>query len=205
MKSVLTEKMEHALVDKVSGSSTFGCFEVTIGRLGKERVDYLTYDSSSNWTCYEIKSSKEDFYSGHAITFVGTYNCYVMPRELYCEVQHEIEDWVGILLWDNNDLHWHKLPFQRELAVPEKDLFYSMIRSQAREVDKLYHYGDQDRIRVLEKQLAAANRRADQAERTLKNATSCEGCIHYYEKRLCPECKTCLRGYNAVDNYKSQG
>ena len=67
MKSALTEKMERALVDKVSGSSTFGCFEVTIGRLGKERVDYLTYDSSGNWTCYEIKSSKEDFYSGHAI------------------------------------------------------------------------------------------------------------------------------------------
>lgn len=201
MKSTLTEKMEQALVNKVSGSSVFGCFEVTIGKLGKERVDYLTYDTQGNWTCYEIKSSKEDFYSGCIISFVGTYNCYVMPRTLYYEVQKDIPDWVGVLLWENNELHWHKHPFQRALGVPENELFYSMIRSQARDVNKLYRFESQDRVRELERQLAAANRRAEQAEITLKNATTCEGCKYQREKRHGEKCKNCLRGFFAVDNY----
>ena len=39
----------------------FGCFEVTIGWNGKERVDFMTYDTKGIWRCYEIKVSKAEF------------------------------------------------------------------------------------------------------------------------------------------------
>ena len=65
----------------------FCCYEVTIGWYGKERVDYLTYDTNGVWRCYEIKVSKSDFYSKSHNTFLGHFNYYVMPEELYEQVK----------------------------------------------------------------------------------------------------------------------
>lgn len=67
-----------------------GCFEVTIGWYGKERVDYITYDTKGIWRCYEIKVSKSDFHSKAKKTFIGHYNYFVVTRELYNEIKNEI-------------------------------------------------------------------------------------------------------------------
>ena len=36
--------------------------------------------------CYEVKSSVEDFHSGHGLNFLGDYNYIVMPEDVYQEV-----------------------------------------------------------------------------------------------------------------------
>ena len=58
-------------------------------------VDFLAYDREKNFICYEVKVSKKDFKSQHGKNFVGNYNYYVMPRELYEVVKNEIPHNVG--------------------------------------------------------------------------------------------------------------
>ena len=38
--------------------------------------------------CYEIKSCKKDFESGHGLNFIGDYNYCVLPQELYEEIDY---------------------------------------------------------------------------------------------------------------------
>lgn len=40
--------------------------------------------------CYEVKSSVEDFRSGHGLNFIGDYNYIVMPEKVYETVALEI-------------------------------------------------------------------------------------------------------------------
>ena len=46
--------------------------------------------------CYEIKSSVEDFHSKNGHNFIGDYNYYVMPSEVYQKVSAEIPFGVGV-------------------------------------------------------------------------------------------------------------
>ncbi len=110
---------------------TFCCFEVTIGYYGHERVDYITYDSKGIWRCYEIKSSKSDFHSKAALSFVGHYNYFVLTRDVYDQVKDDIPADIGVYV--GRDLIKH--PRRRALAIDEKILYASMIRS-------LYRYAD---------------------------------------------------------------
>ncbi|MDF0103297.1 hypothetical protein O0K26_07815, partial [Staphylococcus pseudintermedius] len=65
--------------------------EVTIGieplKKGREIVDFLTYDSKNVFRAYEIKVTKEDLKSNAKLSFVGHYNYFVLPRQLYEEVK----------------------------------------------------------------------------------------------------------------------
>lgn len=72
---------------------------MTVGWYGKERVDYITYDTKGIWRCYEIKVSKSDFHSKAKKTFVGHYNYFVLTRELYDEVKEEIPNHIGAYVW----------------------------------------------------------------------------------------------------------
>lgn len=44
-KTDLTKKLEDNIWCTTNKIGVFGCFEVTIGWCGKERVDYITYDT----------------------------------------------------------------------------------------------------------------------------------------------------------------
>ena len=112
----------------------FGCFEVTIGWHGRERVDYMTYDTKGIWRCYEIKVSKADFHSKAKNTFVGHFNYYVMPKALYEQVKDEIPKGIGV--YAGGEIV--KKPTHRSLKVSEKVLMNSMIRSLYREFEKSY-------------------------------------------------------------------
>src|SRR5690606_41305998 len=96
----------------------FGCFEVTIGWWGKERVDYITYDTKGIWRCYEIKVSKSDFYSKAKKTFVGHFNYYVMPDDLYEQVKDDIPNHIGV----HNGFRVIKNPKKQKLKVNEQVL-----------------------------------------------------------------------------------
>ena len=45
MKTKKTLKLEQDIYNATEKVGVFGCFEVTIGFFGKERVDYMTYDT----------------------------------------------------------------------------------------------------------------------------------------------------------------
>ena len=55
MKTKETLDLEKSLFRFTNRLGTFGCFEVTIGWAGKERVDYMTYDTKGDFKCFEIK------------------------------------------------------------------------------------------------------------------------------------------------------
>jgi hypothetical protein len=131
-KSKQTTDLEQAIWDATCNQGTFGCFEVTIGWFGRERVDFMTYDTNGIWRCYEIKVTKSDFHSKSSKTFLGHYNYYVMPDELYEEVKGEIPSHIGV----HNGERCLKNAKKQELGIDEQILKNSMIRSLYREVSK---------------------------------------------------------------------
>lgn len=140
---------------------TFGCFEVTIGFYGSERVDYITYDTKDTWRCYEIKVSKSDFYSKAALSFVGHYNYFVLTSELYEEVKHDIPKGIGVYVNGASV----KRATRQELKVDDEVLKVSMIRSLSREFQKQFQSGQphviegyQKRVRNLVSDLKDAKR-----------------------------------------------
>jgi len=71
------------------------------------RVDFMKFHPVNNsvsgiekgdFYCYEIKSSAEDFRSGHGLNFIGDYNYLVMTEELYAKVLLEVPHYVGVLV-----------------------------------------------------------------------------------------------------------
>lgn len=133
-KTELTIQLERQIYSATNKQGVFGCFEVTIGWFGNERVDYITYDTKGVWRCYEIKVSKADFYSEAKKTFVGHYNYFVLPNELYEEVKRDIPPHIGVYL---NGNHSVKRAKRQELGVEEQTLKNSLIRSLSRETEKL--------------------------------------------------------------------
>lgn len=67
--------------------SVFGCFEVTIGWFGKDRVDFMTYSTDNTIRCYEIKVTMADLKSSAKQTFIGDYNYLVVINELWEKIQ----------------------------------------------------------------------------------------------------------------------
>jgi len=95
-KTKETIELEKAIYNLTAKQGVFGCYEVTIGWFGHERVDYMTYDTKGIFRCYEIKVSKADFNSKAKHTFLGHYNYYVMPTELYEQVKQDIPSNIGV-------------------------------------------------------------------------------------------------------------
>ena len=142
-KTEETLKLERDIFNTTAKQGVFGIFEMTVGWFGKERVDYITYDTNGIWRCYEVKVSKADFYSKCKKTFIGHYNYYVMPKVLYEEVKQDIPNEIGVYCGEQ----LIKRAKKQSLKVDEKILKDSMIRSLAREFQKQYKSGD---VSVLE-------------------------------------------------------
>ena len=159
MKTEKTSELEMAIYHATVKQGVFGCFEVTIGWFGNERVDYMTYDTKGVWRCYEVKVSKADFHSKAAITFVGNFNYYVLPFELYQEVKDEIPDNVGVWAGEN----FVKRAKRQELKVDEQILKNSMIRSLAREFENKVRNNDPDIIKRYKREIERTQREARNA------------------------------------------
>lgn len=70
------------------------------------RVDYMLFKPINNsvsgiekgdFSCYEIKSSVDDFHSKNGHNFIGDKNYYVMPESVFENVKNEIPYFVGAL------------------------------------------------------------------------------------------------------------
>ncbi|MDF2563736.1 MAG: hypothetical protein K0Q53_131 [Massilibacillus sp.] len=171
MKTQQTLELEKLIYSHTVKMGTFGCFEVSIGWFGNGgRVDYMTYDTKNVIRCYEIKVSKSDFHSKNGHNFVGDFNYYVMPIELYEQVKDEIPKEIGVYTkrrseYGFDDFVCIKKP-KRNKEVDKENLKSYMIRSLSRDVEKAINSQDVDlltrqrtRISRLERDLTTEKSR----------------------------------------------
>lgn len=114
-KTQLTKNMEVEFIDFLHEKKyELATRECAIGMRKKYGiVDILSYHGKSiangkgklrtrevTWRCYEIKTSKIDFYSKHKWTFVGDYNFFVVPDFLYEQIKQDIPKGIGCYVYD---------------------------------------------------------------------------------------------------------
>ena len=113
------------------------------------RVDFMKFKpvnqtvsgiEKGDFYCYEVKSSVADFHSKNGHNFLGDYNYYVMPREVYEKVQKEIPYFVGVYVpcGEINDNGYHRLENIRKARRkdrhrPISEMLLMMFRSAARD------------------------------------------------------------------------
>lgn len=113
------------------------------------RVDYMKFKPVDNsvsgiekgdFYCYEVKSSVEDFRSKNGHNFLGDYNYYVMPEEVYEKVKNEIPFKVGVYVPDglNYKGEWYDLKSikkatRQKRTRPIQEMLLMMFRSAARD------------------------------------------------------------------------
>lgn len=95
------------------------------------RVDYIQFKPLNNtvsgiekgdFFCFEVKSSVDDFHSKNGHNFLGDYNYYVMPEEVYEQIKAEIP-----LGYDRYFYHAdHHYPDWRK-SVPYLSSYYESI------------------------------------------------------------------------------
>lgn len=116
------------------------------------RVDYMLFKPKSNtvsgiekgdFYCYEIKSSVEDFHSKNGHNFIGDFNYYIMPEEVYALVSKEIPYNVGVYVPDGisqcgtyYDLKCVKRAKRKDRDRPISEMLLMMFRSAARDRGK---------------------------------------------------------------------
>lgn len=114
------------------------------------RVDFMQFKPINNtvsgiekgdFYCYEVKSSVEDFHSKNGHNFIGDYNYYVMPKEVYAVVSKEIPYYVGVLVPEGKhyghdwyDLISVKKAKRKDRERPVSEMLLMMFRSAAREI-----------------------------------------------------------------------
>lgn len=157
MKTPETLQLEDGIYKATKNQGTFGCFEVTIGWFGSERVDYMTYNTKGEFRCYEIKVSVADFHSKAKISFVGDFNYYVLTRELYEKVKNEIPKGVGVYVSGICE----RRATRQTPTVDKKILYESMIRSLSREYQATRKSTDR-------KYMERLRREADNAEKSAR-------------------------------------
>ena len=114
------------------------------------RVDFMKFQPLNNeisgiekgdFFCYEIKSSVEDFHSANGHNFLGDYNYYVMPADVYNQVKEEIPYGIGVLTpisIDNpkgfSSLRSLKRSRQKIRGKSATEMLFMMFRSAARDI-----------------------------------------------------------------------
>lgn len=176
MKTEETINAERELYFATRKIGVFGCFEVTIGFFGKERVDYMTYDTKGIFRCYEVKVTKADFHSSAVKSFVGHYNYYVITNELYSQVKDEIPAHIGVIIKrecvkaaKKQDIDSKTYSYRRsiggrstEITIPYTEMLKdSLIRSLYHNNDKIFLSGDEVTINRYNRKIEAITRERD--------------------------------------------
>lgn len=112
------------------------------------RVDYMQFKPVNNtvsgiekgdFYCYEIKSSVEDFHSKNGHNFIGDYNYYVMPEDVYERIKAEIPWGIGVMVSSMDEyqgflkLERVKNARRRNREKPVSEMLLMMFRSAARD------------------------------------------------------------------------
>lgn len=108
------------------------------------RVDFMRFKPVNNtisgiekgdFYCYEVKSSVEDFHSKNGHNFIGDFNYYVMPEEVYEAVKAEIPYRVGVYcpIGCFGELRSMKKAKRQDRTRPVSEMLLMMFRSAARD------------------------------------------------------------------------
>ncbi|CUQ54502.1 hypothetical protein [Hungatella hathewayi] len=113
------------------------------------RVDYMMFKPVNNtvsgiekgdFYCYKVKSSVEDFRSKNGHNFLGDFNYYVMPQEVYEKVRNEIPYRVGVYIPEkkNHRGEWYDLKsvkkaVRQDRLRPVSEMLLMMFRSARRD------------------------------------------------------------------------
>ena len=113
------------------------------------RVDFMRFKPINNtvsgiekgdFYCYEVKSSVEDFNSKNGHNFIGDFNYYVMPKDVYEKVKNKIPYKVGVYVPEKinfrgswYDLKSVKKAVRSDRTKPVSEMLLMMFRSAARE------------------------------------------------------------------------
>lgn len=116
------------------------------------RVDFMKFKPVNNtisgiekgdFYCYEVKSSVEDFHSKNGHNFIGDFNYYVMPEEVYEKIKNEIPYAVGVYVPEKMNYRgkWYDLKSvkkarRQDRARPVSEMLLMMFRSAAREMNR---------------------------------------------------------------------
>jgi len=144
--TITTKEIENLAFPYLSKIGTYLCFEVGMpkehrGTGSDERVDLLSYDSKDIWRFYEIKISKNDFYSKCKHTFLGHYNYFILPKDLYENVKQDIPNHVGVYaVYEHKNGHlymnFEKKPKKQQLQIDKDKLMYNFMQAFSREYQK---------------------------------------------------------------------
>lgn len=106
------------------------------------RVDYMKFKPINNtvsgiekgdFYCYEVKSSVEDFHSKNGHNFIGDFNYYIMPHEVYTSISHEIPYKVGVYCPNGGELRAVKKAKRADRERPVSEMLLMMFRSATRD------------------------------------------------------------------------
>ena len=115
------------------------------------RVDFMRFKPVNNtvsgiekgdFYCYEVKSSVEDFHSKNGHNFLGDFNYYVMPEDVFEKVKNEIPYHVGVFVPTDVNLRFRttltsvKNAKRKDRERPVSEMLLMMFRSCARERGK---------------------------------------------------------------------
>lgn len=140
--SELTEK----LINPYKDPRIYWAREVTFdyATTHSVRVDYMKFKPVNNtvsgiekgdFYCYEVKSSVEDFHSKNGHNFIGDFNYYIMPEEVFATVSLEIPYKVGVYcpVGDFGELKAVKKAKRADRERPVSEMLLMMYRSAARD------------------------------------------------------------------------
>lgn len=136
--SILSELVESCLVK--SNGHGYWASEVTFDWATDHsiRVDYMKFKPLNNTVsgiekgdvyCYEVKSSVEDFKSKNGHNFLGDYNYYVMPYDVYFKIRGEIPYWIGVYSPKDGELKCIDRAHRRDRTRPVSEVLLMMLRS----------------------------------------------------------------------------
>lgn len=113
------------------------------------RVDYMRFKPVNNtvsgiekgdFYCYEIKSSVEDFRCKNGHNFIGDFNYYVMPEDVYEKIKDEMPYKIGVYIpiKSNYFVGWHNLKIVKKAKRKDRErsfseMLFMMFRSCARD------------------------------------------------------------------------
>lgn len=147
METELTKVIKKELLIRSKRTKgCYGAFEVTPMNTaygaGYERCDYVEFNTKSEITCYEIKTSVDDFKSENKQTYLGDKNYLVIPDTMLMDVlnMHLLHAGIGIITFNEMNVSFNvaKKCSKKTVGISERvALLEGIARAGCRDMRKL--------------------------------------------------------------------
>ena len=164
--------------------------------------------------CFEIKVSQSDFKSTHGHNFIGNLNYYVMPYNLYKQVESLIPENIGVITYHYNEdniigklRHTKPCTYNEEINYP---LYTSLLHTFLNKKDKRFvkvikkldtynykivqHYSD--KCNKLLESLSFNSRNNKDVPKCFEQSEFSRFCIKSCYNEDKPRCRSCIHSVN---------